>query len=437
MLDQGGSAADAAVCACFVSCVCEVVMTGLLGGGHGMIWDAAKGSASQLDFFTSVPGLGAPASEPELVELEVAFGDELIRYAIGPQSCAVPGVPAGLHELWRSHGRLEWPRLLEPAIALARDGVPMPSAHAVCLEMLAPVLTLDGGERLLAPSGRLLREGELLVQPGIAKALELIAEDARSLYSGALANSLLELMAERDGLITAEDLSSYSPLWHKPIETPYAGTRFFTGSTTTYSSFPSPNWSAHDRITHWTFEQRRRPNGIETHTTNLVAVDGDGNACVLTTSLGLGSGDYLPGFDLHLNSMLGEIDLLPAGLASGERIGSMTAPSVAVDVDGLALAIGAAGGTRLRTALVGVAAGILDEGLAPKEAIDCPRFHPAGTVLNAEPGVNEEALLEIGASGWQVRRWNSLHHYFGGVSAIGRDGAAGDPRRSGVGLLLT
>ena len=441
MLDQGGSAADAAVCACFVSCVCEVVMTGLLGGGHGMIWDAAKGRASQLDFFTSVPGLGAPASEPELVELEVAFGDELIRYAIGPQSCAVPGVPAGLHELWRSHGRLEWPRLLEPAIALARDGVPMPSAHAVCLEMLAPVLTLDGGERLLAPSGRLLREGELLVQPGIAKALELIAEDARSLYSGALANSLLELMAERGGLITAEDLSSYSPLWHKPIETPYAGTRFFTrgGLSGVPEALrrlaPLNRLSERERVL--ALLAALSPNGIETHTTNLVAVDGDGNACVLTTSLGLGSGDYLPGFDLHLNSMLGEIDLLPAGLASGERIGSMTAPSVAVDVDGLALAIGAAGGTRLRTALVGVAAGILDEGLAPQEAIDCPRFHPAGTVLNAEPGVNEEALLEIGASGWQVRRWNSLHHYFGGVSAIGRDGAAGDPRRSGVGLLLT
>ena len=114
----------------------------------------------------------------------------------------------------------------------------------------------------------------------------------------------------------------------------------------------------------------------------------------------------------------------------------MTAPSVAVDADGLALAIGAAGGTRLRTALVGVAAGILAEGLAPQEAIDRPRFHPAGSVLNTEPGVDEEALLELEAQGRQVRRWSSLHHYFGGVSAIGREDAAGDPRRSGAGLLL-
>jgi gamma-glutamyltranspeptidase/glutathione hydrolase len=115
---------------------------------------------------------------------------------------------------------------------------------------------------------------------------------------------------------------------------------------------------------------------------------------------------------------------------------SMTAPSVAVDERGPTLAIGAAGGTRLRSALVQVASGILDEGLAPSAAIERPRFHPADSVLNAEPGVDEEALSELEADGWQVRRWASLHHYFGGVSAIGRAGAAGDPRRSGVGLAL-
>ncbi len=56
--------------------------------------------------------------------------------------------------------------------------------------------------------------------------------------------------------------------------------------------------------------------GPETHTTNLVAVDADGRACVLTSSLGLGAGVWTPGFDLHLNSMLGERDLVVGSLAS-------------------------------------------------------------------------------------------------------------------------
>jgi gamma-glutamyltranspeptidase/glutathione hydrolase len=441
MLEKGGSAADAAISACFASCVCEVVMTGLLGGGHGMVWDAREERAHQLDFFTTVPGLGSRSQKrPQLVELDVPFGEELIRYEIGPQSSAVPGIPAGLHELWRRYGRLDWPLVLAPAIRLSREGVPMPSAHASCLRMLAPVLTLDRGKRLFAPAGRLLAEGELLLQPGIADALELLADDPRSLYSGTLSLSLLGLMGERGGLVTSEDLASYSPLWREPTETPYAGTRFFSRGD--LSGVPEALARLHPLVG---LSERERVHallaafaeeGAGSHTTNLVAVDEEGNACVLTTSLGLGSGDYLAEFDLHLNSMLGERDLVSGQLAPGERVMSMTAPSVAVDDLGLALAIGAAGGTRLRTALVSVVAGVLAEGLTPQQAIDRPRFHPAGSVLNAEPGVDEEALIELEARGWQVRRWDSLHHYFGGVSAIGRDGAAGDPRRSGEALVL-
>jgi gamma-glutamyltranspeptidase/glutathione hydrolase len=113
---------------------------------------------------------------------------------------------------------------------------------------------------------------------------------------------------------------------------------------------------------------------------------------------------------------------------------SMMAPSVVLDGDRLALAIGAAGGTRLRTALVTVAAGILDEGLEPQAAVERPRVHPAGAVVNAEPGVDEDGLALLAARGRELRRWPALHHYFGGVSALGETGAAADPRRSGAAL---
>jgi gamma-glutamyltranspeptidase/glutathione hydrolase len=115
---------------------------------------------------------------------------------------------------------------------------------------------------------------------------------------------------------------------------------------------------------------------------------------------------------------------------------SMMAPSLAVDADGLVLAIGSAGGARLRTALATVSAGILDEGLPPQEAVDRPRVHPAGAVVNAEPGVDEEALERLEATERPVRRWSELHHYFGGVSLVSRRGAAADPRRSGAALTL-
>lgn len=113
----------------------------------------------------------------------------------------------------------------------------------------------------------------------------------------------------------------------------------------------------------------------------------------------------------------------------------MMAPTLAFDRrGGLELAVGAAGGTRLRTALMGTTMSILAEGFAPADAVARPRFHPVGRTLNAEPGVDEPALAALETHGWTVRRWPARHHYFGGVSLVSRRGAAADPRRSGSAL---
>src|SRR5262245_60304441 len=178
VLAEGGTAGDAAVAACLASCVAETVMTGLLGGGHAIVWDGRR--AQLLDCFVAVP-----TGSGELVDLAVGFGEETVHYAIGPASCAVPGLPAGLEELWRSHGRLPWVRLVEPALRLARAGVELPRAHAACLAMLEPVMTLNRGSWLYTRQGKLLDAGDRLVQPGLVAALEAIAaEGATSVYRG-------------------------------------------------------------------------------------------------------------------------------------------------------------------------------------------------------------------------------------------------------------
>ncbi|MDX6514551.1 MAG: gamma-glutamyltranspeptidase / glutathione hydrolase [Gaiellaceae bacterium] len=433
VLAAGGSAVDAAVAACLASCVAETVMTGLLGGGFALVFDAARGEASVLDFFVAVPGLGAEARARELIQLEVPFGEELVHYAIGPASCAVPGVAAGLRELSRRHGRAPWDTLVEPALALARAGVAMPEAHAACLAMLEPVMTYTAaGAALYAPGGKLLRTGDVLRQPGLVAALQL--EPAE------LDEALLALSDERGGALTREDLARYEPVWREPAALDYCGTQLVSraglapigpvlaGLPRLAGLPPAERVSALVRAL--------ASDGPETHTTNLVAVDADGNGCAITTSLGLGSGDFLPGLDLHLNSMLGETDLLRGPLEPGERMQSMMAPSAALQDGRLVLAGGAAGGTRLPTALVTVLAGILDEGLGAQEAVDRPRVHPAGALLHAEPGVDEGGLAALEREGFAVRRWPVRHHYFGGVSVVSTAGAAGDPRRSGLALAL-
>jgi gamma-glutamyltranspeptidase/glutathione hydrolase len=275
-------------------------------------------------------------------------------------------------------------------------------------------------------------EGDLLEQPGLVRALELVRDEgAASVYSGTIARSLLDLVQERGGVITAADLDGYTPVWAEPAPVEFDGRRVLTrrglsGVPETLARL-DPAGGAPALLA--ALEATPVMDG---HTTNLTVVDADGNACVLTTSLGLGSGDWLPGLDLHLNSMLGESDLIREPLRPGNRMASMMAPTLAFDATGLELALGAAGGTRLRTALVGVLGAVLHERVGPQTAIDRPRFHPAGDVVNAEPGVDEAWLASLERQGRAVRRWAERHHYFGGVSALGRSGAGADPRRSGA-----
>jgi gamma-glutamyltranspeptidase/glutathione hydrolase len=447
VLEDGGTAADAAVAASLASCVAETVMTGIAGGGHAIWLDGESGDTRLLDFFVAVPGLGETPKQVQLVDIGVPFGTELVHYAVGIASCAVPGVPAGLHELWSRHGRLPWTRIVEPALALARTGVEMPPAHAACLAMLAPVMTMREGARIYSPGGSLLGAGDRLEQPGLVRMLELLQEEgALSFYEGSLADALLALMGERDGLVTRRDLEEYEPFWLEPLASDYLGFRILTRGGLTASV--GEKLAELPRL-RGTSEAERAlalarilvalPYSGEGEelgdTTNLVAVDRDGNTCVLTTSLGLGSGDYLPGLDVHLNSMLGEADLLVNPLKAGARMESMMSPTIVLDDDGPVLAGGAAGGTRLRPALVQALAGILDEGLEPHAAVDRGRLHSTGQLVHLEPGFGDEAVAALEAE-YEVRRWSAVHHYFGGVSLIARSGGAADPRRSGAARAL-
>jgi gamma-glutamyltranspeptidase/glutathione hydrolase len=431
ILADGGTAADAVVAMALASCVAETVMSGLLAGCHAVAFDGSRVMA--LDGFAAIPsGAG------DLVELEIPFGDEPVVYSIGPASCAVPGLPVALGELWERLGRLPWSRLCEPALALARTGVPLPEMHARSLEMLGGLYSLERGADLYTRDGRMLREAEVLDQPGLVETIEALAEEgAASVYRGSLAEALLRI----DGIVLdAADLASYRPHWRDPVVVSYAGRRIATrgglsGIPELLERMPTiRGLSSAERVRSLVAAFETQAASGE-HTTNMVAVDVHGRACVLTHSLGVGAGVWIPGFDLQLNNLLGESDIAFGSPGPGDRLESRMAPALAFDENGLELAIGAAGATRLRTALATVLAAILDEGLDAETAVGLPRVHPTRELVDAEPGVDDAALTALEESGRTVRRWDRLHHYFGGVSCVGRAGAAGDPRRSGAALL--
>ena len=317
-------------------------MTGLLGGGHAIYYDAKSERAANLDCFVAMPGLGRERREVALLELEVPFGDGARPLRGRDRLVRRPGVPAGLDALWSEHGRLPWPRLVEPALRLARRR----RADARGPRLLpGDARAGDDDERgrgdLLA--GRIAARGgrpppAAGARPRARDRLPTRAREA--VYEGTIGKALLELMEERGGLVTAEDLEAYEATWSEPVERrvprlrhpdPGGALRLPRSPRRAYPALRALGARSVRSRSSTTLLEEPRPR---TGTTNLSVIDDDGNACVLTTSLGLGSGDFLPGLDLHLNSMLGEADLLTGPLEPGERMASMMAPSLALDAEG-------------------------------------------------------------------------------------------------------
>ncbi|PRY22411.1 gamma-glutamyltransferase [Pseudosporangium ferrugineum] len=445
ILRAGGSAADAAVAAVLATCVAETVYTGLGGGGFATYFDAASGEVTCLDFFVSVPGTDGDRRAGPMTAVDVFFGGVPQVYSIGGASVAVPGVPAGCGEVHRRWGRLPWEALVAPAYELAVTGVALPEAHARTLEACAPALAPGDGAAIYAPGGRLLRGGDRLFHPGLASALEALAADGPALfYTGAYASLLVETVRAAGGALGPMDLAAY-----RVIETPVDHARLgpyrvrarhdLNRTVDTIAALPPgladlPRPARAVAVAAALRDRGRQKIGDTTH---ISVVDPDGNACVITTTMGLGAAVWLPGLGVNLNSMLGEGELITDDLAPGRRMSSNMCPLVVIDESGaLAVAAGSAGASRIRTALVDTLIGVLIDGLDMPSAIARPRFHVVDDTVHAEPGCPRDELDALVEAGWQLREWPEINHYFGGVTAVGVGGAAGDPRRDGVGLLL-
>ena len=444
ILRAGGSAADAAVAAVLAACVAETVFTGLGGGGFATYYDAATGEVTCLDFFVAVPGLGSDSEPGPMTMLSVAFGDVPQAFSIGAPSVAVPGVPAGCAEVHRRWGRLPWAELVAPALCLAKNGVLLPPTHATVLGLIAGGLAVGDGAAVYAPDGTLAVGGATLQHPGLDRMLEMLMEEGpAAFYRGPVAQDLVDVVAAGGGVLTADDLAAYA------VHEVTAGTARFGSATVRartdlnrcrdafaalpgdLADLPAPSRAA-------AVAAALGGPDLLGDTTNVSVVDADGNACVVTTTMGLGSGVWVPGLGVHLNSMLGEGELLIGPQVPGARMGSMMCPLVVVDDDHrLVAAAGAAGASRIRTALVHSVVGATVEGLPADVAVARPRTHPVGPVLHVEPGLPAEVEEHLRAVGWVVQKWPRRDAYFGGASMVGRTGAGADPRRDGAALLVT
>jgi len=181
------------------------------------------GPATVLDFFVAVPGLGPGGGRLDPHDLHaftVPFGTAEQVFHIGPASVAVPGMLAGLDEASRRFGRLPLADLVAPAVRLARDGVVVGEEAAYLHEILAEMLRhTPASAAQFTPEGRTATPGATLVFPDLAATLERFGrEGAACLYEGPIGEEIVRYLAAAGGLVTRDDLRTYSVVERPPLE---------------------------------------------------------------------------------------------------------------------------------------------------------------------------------------------------------------------------
>ncbi len=486
LLREGGNAVDAAVAAAFASFMTEPTLVAPGGGGFAMVYRRRDSKAWLYDFFCNFPGLnGAPAEHLDFFPISIDYGPTSQLFHIGRGSVAVPGIIAGLCKLQEEKGRLPLSVVLEPAIALARNGVPIGDFGSYVGYLLHPIFSNEPDlAELFGAPGQFLAPNFCYRNPDLANTLEALAKDGPDLfYRGDIAEVILADQRKYGGMLTAEDLAFYKVIIREALRMPYRDLCLFTnpppsrgGALIAFSlalleaynlkelpfgsaehlglltevmrqtnlarpSFESSGdasiFLAPDHIRQHSFDLTSRlsrparpyppdpPINFEhQNTTHLSVLDDNGNLVSLTTTAGETPGYVLNGTGLILNNILGEADLHPDGFHLGEagkRIGSMMAPTVVLHDGDPVLAVGSGGANRIRTAILQVILNFTDFNLDLREAVESPRIHFEHGELQVEAGANPTTVDWLRRWGYDLIQWPDRHMFFGGAHAVGKN----------------
>ena len=223
VLRRGGNAVDAAVATGFAMAVTYPRAGNIGGGGFMLIHLAAQHQDVGIDYRETGPAaikpdifLGADGKPDAAKSRDSALG-------IG-----VPGTVAGLTLALEKYGsgKFTLAELLKPSIELARDGIPLADDMADTLpEIHQRLAHWPASAKIFSrPDGSSLREDDRLVQTDLAATLTAIAEQGpRGFYQGPVAEKLAKAVVDAGGIMTPDDLKSYSAVIREPVRGSYRG----------------------------------------------------------------------------------------------------------------------------------------------------------------------------------------------------------------------
>ena len=477
------------------ACVAEPILTSLGGGGfllarptHG----DRSGETVVYDYFAQTPK--ERAAEADFFPITADFGAAQQEFHIGMGSIATPGTVKGLFAVHRDLGSMPLARIVEPALALAREGVVVNSLQAYVFGVVGAIYTANAACRDVFASRndptQPVGEGDIVVMPQLADTIEALAREGEDLfYRGEIAQRIQADCRARGGHLAASDLVDYRVEERVPLILDYAdarlatnpppaaggilvafalellreteiGTHAFGGAShlallaramelTNKARLDSrlhKNGDGAARLLHPDFVEAYRAQVLgrpaaSRGTTHVGIIDAQGNAASLSLTNGEGSAYIVPGTGIMLNNMLGEEDLNPQGFHHGpadQRLCSMLTPTLMTRADGRLAVMGSGGSNRIRTAILQTLVNILEFGMTLEDAVSRPRIHCEDGLLSIEPGFDPSSIAALEADFPDRQHWRERNMFFGGVHAVEFDPArrhffgVGDPRRGGV-----
>lgn len=208
ILRQGGNAVDAAIAVQLVLGLVEPQSSGLGGGAFLLLHDAKANKLVAYDGRETAPAAATP-------DRFLKDGEPMSFYSavIGGKAVGVPGTVRLLEVAHRRHGKLKWPALFAPAIALAEQGFAVsPRLHAL-IAAERHLTQPRARSYFYDAEGKPLPVGTVLVNPAYAATLRRIAAGgADAFYRGDVARDIVATAnahATSPGDLTLADLAGY------------------------------------------------------------------------------------------------------------------------------------------------------------------------------------------------------------------------------------
>lgn len=470
ILDAGGNAVDAAVATGFALAAVEPWNSGLGGIGFMLVYLARENRVHCVDFGPVSPR-GITAADYPLVGGGKTTRDLFTwpsvkddRNMHGPWAVAVPGHVDGLGTALEKFGTLKFADVLEPAIALAEQGIAVDWYLTLKVATMARELSrypstssvwLPNGFPPVTPQNAPL---ERLKLTGLAETLRrLAAGGRREFYEGGIAADIVKDVKALGGILTAADLKHYRARLVDPINVEYHGAqlalapgltagpsmlRVLDGLKGQRFRAGGPHADAFIAYAHElraAFADRLSSMGEAVDgrnpgtTTHLNVIDGEGNMVALTQTLlsVFGSRLVLPTTGVLMNNGMFWFD---TRADSANAIGPNKRPltnmcPVIAHRDGKPwFAIGASGGRRIFPAVLQLSSFLIDHKLTLEDAFHRPRIDASGgDAVGIDPRLPGEIKQALAAKFPTVETELVVFPTnFACPSAVARDPASGE-----------